>query len=79
MLADMVLEKQLRVLHLDLNAAKRLSSTQLARLSKTTPTMTHFLQQGHTCANKATAWTKHIQTTTDANCVTSILFSLGLF
>jgi hypothetical protein len=40
------------------------------RVAKPTPTMTNFLQQGHTCSNKATPpnratpWVKHIQTTT---------------
>jgi hypothetical protein len=42
----MVLEKELRVLHLDLKTARR-------RLSKPTPTMTHLLQQGHSYSNKA--------------------------
>jgi hypothetical protein len=40
------------------------------KVSKPTPTVTHFLQQGHTYSNKAkppnsaTPWAKHIQTTT---------------
>jgi hypothetical protein len=40
------------------------------RDSKPIPTVTHFLQQGHTYSNKATVpnsatpWTKHIQTIT---------------
>jgi hypothetical protein len=33
------------------------------RVSKPTPTVTHFAQQDHT-PNSATPWTKHIQTTT---------------
>jgi hypothetical protein len=42
------------------------------RVLKPMPTMTHFLQQGHTYSNKAilpnsvTSWAKHIQTTTVA-------------
>jgi hypothetical protein len=55
--------EELRVLHLVPKANKR--------LAKPTPTVIHFLQQGHTYSNKATPhnsvtfWAKHIQTTTD--------------
>jgi hypothetical protein len=41
------------------------------RVSKSMPTMTYLLQQGHTYSNKATPpnrvipWAKHIQTITD--------------
>jgi hypothetical protein len=48
--ADMVLEKELRVLHFDLKAA----GNELAETSKLTPMVTDFLQQGHTYSNKAT-------------------------
>ena len=44
--ADMELEKELRVLHLDLTAART-----LGRASKPTLTVMHFLQ-GHTYSNK---------------------------
>jgi hypothetical protein len=43
----------------------------MRRVSKHTPTVADFLQNGHTYANKdtlsiiATAWPKHIQVTTD--------------
>jgi hypothetical protein len=54
--ADMVLEKELRVLHLDPKAERReLSSRQLGRVSKPTPKVAHILQQGHTYFNKTTA------------------------
>jgi hypothetical protein len=39
------------------------------KISKPTPTLTHFLQQNHTYSNKVTppnsAWAKHVQTTTE--------------
>jgi hypothetical protein len=51
--ADMVLEKEFRLLHLDLTAARRLLPRQLGqRFSNPTHTVTHFLQQGHTYFNK---------------------------
>jgi hypothetical protein len=64
--------EELRVLPLVLKAARRrLASRQLGlRVLKPTPTVTHFLQQGHIDSNKATPpnsatpWAKHIQTTT---------------
>jgi hypothetical protein len=44
-----IVQKELRVLHLHLKAAKRLTSGQLGlKVLKPTPTVTHFLQQGHT-------------------------------
>ena len=51
---------------------RRLSVSQAARrrASKPTPTVTHFLQQGHTYlkkarpSNSATPWAKYIQATT---------------
>jgi hypothetical protein len=50
--SDMVLEKELRVLHLDLQAAERervTHCTWLAHLKPQNPyPVTHFLQQGHT-------------------------------
>ena len=55
----MVLEKELRVLHLDPTAARKgliffLYWVELShRTSKFTPTGTHFLQQSHTFSNKA--------------------------
>ena len=54
--ADMVLEKELRILHLDLKAARKKTVFQASRrgVSNPTPTMTHFLQQGHTYSNEAT-------------------------
>jgi hypothetical protein len=64
--ADMGLE-ELRVLRLDLKAVFQ---TTWRRVSKNTPTMTHFLKQGHTYSTKtippksATLYAKHIQTTT---------------
>jgi hypothetical protein len=53
---------ELRVLHLVLKAKKSRLAHQAARrrVSKSTPTVTHFLQQGHTYS----LWDKHIQTTT---------------
>ena len=55
MQADMALE-ELRVLHLVLKKQEKTTVFQAARrrVSKPTPTVTHFLQQGHTCSNKAT-------------------------
>jgi hypothetical protein len=54
--ANMMLEKELRALHLDLKAARRRSLLHLPKFehrpSKPTPTVTHFLQQGHTYFNK---------------------------
>jgi hypothetical protein len=55
--AVLMLEKELRVLHLDLKAsrrgyllqaARRRVSSALGRASKPISTVTHFLQQGHT-------------------------------
>jgi hypothetical protein len=57
------------VLHLDWKAAT-VSHVARRRVSKPTPMVTHFLQQGHTYSNNAkpsnnaTPWVKHIQTTT---------------
>ena len=51
MQADMVLEKELRVLHIDLQAIGEAVTLGLARAcetSKLASTVTHFLQQGHT-------------------------------
>jgi hypothetical protein len=45
--AGMVLEKELRVLYLVLKQEKT-DSSSLGRGSEPTPTVTHFLQQGHT-------------------------------
>ena len=64
MQADLVLD-ELRVLHLDskearmvLQAVRRLSfhtgQTLSIETSKTIPTVTHFLQQGHTYSDKTT-------------------------
>ena len=56
--ADMVLERELRVLYLHSNAARKRVSPALGSLSvgpqSPPPTVTHFLQQGHTYSNKAT-------------------------
>ena len=42
-----------------------LPDRQEETLSKPTPTVTHFLHQGHTIrSNSATVWAKHIQITT---------------
>jgi hypothetical protein len=51
----MRLEKELRVLHLYLKATRRGLAFQASRrrVSKPTPTVTHFLSQGHT-SSKAT-------------------------
>jgi hypothetical protein len=56
MQADMVLEKEQRVLHFDPKATRRRLSPQVARrrVSKPTPTVTHFLQQCPTYSTKAT-------------------------
>jgi hypothetical protein len=63
--------EELRVLHLVPKANRRLTpQAARRRVSKPTPTVTHFLQQGHTYSNKtsplnsAAPWAKHIQTTT---------------
>jgi hypothetical protein len=58
MQTDMVLEEELSVFHLNQKGAKRRASfyTGLGLsigASKSTPTVTHFLQQGHTYSNKA--------------------------
>ena len=54
----MVLEQDLRVLHLDPQADRRLTLPHLVglehRTSKPTPIVMHFLQQGHTYSSKAT-------------------------
>jgi len=56
---DIVLEKELRVLHLHLKEARsRVSPTWLAE-----PTVTHLLQEGQP-PNSAISWAVHIQTTT---------------
>ena len=52
------LEKELRVLHLDLQAAGERpsytrSSWNIYETTRPTPMVTHFLQQGHTSSNKA--------------------------
>ena len=55
------------------NQEKTGSHVVRRRISKPTPTVTHFHQQGHTYSNKstplnsATSWAKHIQTTTSPN------------
>jgi hypothetical protein len=51
--ADVLLEKELGILHIDLKATRRrmslLHCVELEhRILKATPTVTHFLQQGHT-------------------------------
>jgi hypothetical protein len=64
---------KLRILYLHLKATRKTLTSTLHRASKPTPTVTHFLQQGHTYSNKATPpntaapWVKHIQTTTQGN------------
>jgi hypothetical protein len=50
MQADMMLEKEVRVLHLDRQAVGR----ELAETSKPTFTVTYFPQQGHPYFNKTT-------------------------
>ena len=47
--------EELRVLHLVLKKQEKTTVFQAARrrVSKPTPTVTHFLQQGHTYSNKA--------------------------
>ena len=56
---DMVLEKELRVLHLDPMTAEgnchSRASLSIYETSKSTSTVTHFLKQGHTHSNKATS------------------------
>jgi hypothetical protein len=58
MQADMMLEKELRVLHLDLKSTRKYWLLPWAELnhrtSEPTPKVTHFLQQGHTYSNKNT-------------------------
>ena len=49
----MVLEKELRVLHLHLKAVRRRLASSRKKLPLPTPTVTHFLQ-GHT-SHKATS------------------------
>jgi hypothetical protein len=58
--------EELRVLHLVPKANRRRLAPQAARrrISKPTPTVTHFLQQGGVGDNNTTPWAKHIQTTT---------------
>jgi hypothetical protein len=52
----LVLEKKLRVVYLGLKAVrkKRTVCQAARRVSKTTPTVIHLLQQDHTYSNKAT-------------------------
>jgi hypothetical protein len=63
-----MVQEELRVLHLHLKAAKTGFQAIRTRVLKPTPTVTHFLQLGHTYSNKvispnsATSW--HIQTIT---------------
>ena len=55
--ADMVLEKELRVLYLNLQESlcATLGIAGVWETSKTTPpTVTYFLQRGHTYSNQAT-------------------------
>ena len=59
MQADMVLEKELSVLQLDPQVLERADLSFLT--SKPTPTMTHFLQQGHTPPDSATLYGPSIQ------------------
>ena len=67
----MALEMELSVLHLVLKETKRRLTPKGARrrVLKPSPTVTHFLQEGHTHPNKATPpksaspWAKRIQTT----------------
>ena len=58
MQADMVLEKELRVRYLGLQAAEGAvyytGVTRTQETSKPAPIVTHFLQQGHTYSNKTT-------------------------
>ena len=53
-----VLEKELRVLHLNLKATghelRHWHGLSIYETSKPTPTVTHFLQQGHTYLNEVT-------------------------
>jgi hypothetical protein len=55
--ADIVLEKEQRVLHLDPKASRRSAFQQSVefklRTSKLTPMMKHFHQQGHIYSNRA--------------------------
>ena len=51
--ADMVLEKELRVTHLDLQATESDCGVSIYETSKSTSTVTQFLQQGYTYSNKA--------------------------
>ena len=46
--------RELRVIHLN-PLAKGREPTWASEISKSAPTMTHFLQQGHTCSNKVTS------------------------
>ena len=63
MQADMVLEKELRVLHLDLKVArKKLSSRQLGGGSRGPPPQRHTSSNKDTPPNSATSWANHIQT-----------------
>ena len=49
-----VMEKELRVLHLYLKAPMKKTGFQATgRVLKPTPTVTYFLQHGHTYSNKA--------------------------
>ena len=50
--AGMVLEKELRFLHINPKATG--SGLSIYETSKPSSTVTHFLQQGHTYSNKAT-------------------------
>jgi hypothetical protein len=58
----MVLKEELRVLHPDPKAAEgSVCHTEFSLSTgdlKASPTVTHFLQQGHTYSNKATPPTK---------------------
>jgi hypothetical protein len=60
----MALEKEWRVLHLDLRAARRgLTSRQLEGVSKLSPTVTHTSSNKAIPSNNDTSWAKQIQTT----------------
>ena len=54
-MADVGLE-EMKVLHLESKGRQEKTGFHVARMrvSKPTPTVTHFLQQGHTYSNKAT-------------------------
>jgi hypothetical protein len=52
-----MMQEELRVLHLHLKAARRLTASHVVRrrVLLPIPTVAHLLQQGHTYSNKATS------------------------